>query len=255
MPKPYKCEICGETDPSKFYKNRKGLCKIHFAEYVNESKCEKEKQKINAQIDELDGLDNELSKNYKWIKDIEAKLDSYCDDFNEFYEDFDEMVESKTVDLKKDIDVIFLNEKSFQKDVDFLTKRNNQLESQVKDLTKENEEMKKDIDLLNEQMVQVFEYMKQMNEYITQMDKTETSVGFDIPEEKPVLGSAKKKGFNSEEDIIFQKNRLNGMNAGELRTLAEQLRIKTSKPTGGYKAVGDLRDEIRQKLNSWMNVK
>lgn len=263
MPKPYKCEVCGETDPSKFYKNRKGLCKIHFAEYVNLNKCEKEREKIDTQIDELDGLDAELAKRDKEIQHLWGKLDNYCKDFDDFYEEYEEIIDSKTVDLKKDIDVIFLNDKRFQKDVDFLTKKNNQLESQVKSLTEENEDFREKIDLLNTQMIQAFEYMNQLREFIsenlenqdeTKSVKSETSVRFDIPKEKPVLGSAQKKGFYTVEEITFTKNRLKHMKSKDLKILAGQLKIKTSKPNGGYKTNDDLKFEILKKLDSWIDT-
>jgi hypothetical protein len=221
------CIKCGKLKPEvEFYKGRK-MCKNCYAIKNKEAYEEK---KVNVENDGSAGYipsekinENELNELIQNLKlEIESKVDSSIDEL-----------------------------------IELIQKRNNELilsKNKIIILEEKNEEMEKEIDLLNEQMGQVFEYMNQMSEYVKQMIPVKSPIRFDIPEEKPVLGSAKKKGFNTVEEIVFQKNRLNKMNAKELRELAEQLRIKTSKSTGGYKTVVELQNEIGKKLDSWMNT-
>jgi chromosome segregation ATPase len=227
-----KCKICGDKDDSNFYYGKKNICKECLKNKNKEKYVKKETlvEKFESLIDEVGKLREENESFKRGFEQLSKEID---------------ILKGENISLKLE------NEKLTNSLVE-LRDEDNRLNNRISDAIDYANQ-------LNDFMTAKFaEYEKSQNDENVDEDdaesvKSEPSVRFDVPKEKPVLGSAGKKGFPTREDIIYQKNRLREMKGKELRELAEKLGLKTSRPTGGYKTNDEFKKEILAKLNSWLD--
>lgn len=231
--KPYRCKVCGDTDPKNFYEKRKSLCKKHFSKEVNSNKCIEEKSIIDKKNIELENLDAEIYKRDEQLDILNLKVS----ELNKDVENFNGLIQQ------------------LQKDLDFNIRKNNQLDSKYQVVLAENKDLKYRIIQLENNLQTVIDILDKKPENEADDDvesvKSEKSVNFDIPIIKP-KGSAEKKGI-SYDDITYYKNRIGTMTGKELKKVADILKISTKKPKPekGDKLVDVLRKEIREKLDSY----
>jgi hypothetical protein len=276
-----KCGITKEND--EFYKHKR-LCKECYALknkqayeekiFVDENSVpvdeNKYEEKIFVDKTELTELILNLGKEYdskveNLTAQFESELEKLADTINNTIDvlqkniavlvDTNRIQYNALQEVKKEIVVLRATDVNHQTAISKLMKENESLNERMNEMMDENKTMNIKIDA-------IYKYIQEKAEYDAKNEKDDTAsvksekqnspVRFDVPEDKPVSGSATKKGYPTREDVIYTKNRvMQHMKLEDLKKIAKQLEIKTSKPTGGYKTKDELKSDILTKLESW----
>ena len=280
------CTKCGKTkEDDEFYKHKR-LCKECYA--LKNKQAYEEKTGVDENtvpVDEnkyekteLTELILSLGKEYDSKVEIltaqfESDLEKLADNINNTIDvlqkniavlvDTNRIQHDTLQEAKKEIVVLRATDVNHQTVISKLMKENESLNEKMNEMTDEIKTMNIKIDAIYKYIEEKAEYdtKKEKAEYEKQDDtssvkseKQNSPIRFDIPEDKPVSGSAVRKGYPSRDDVIFTKNRvMQNMKAEDLKNIAKQLDIKTSKLTGGYKTKDELKYDILEKLNSWLD--
>lgn len=270
------CTKCGKTkEDDEFYKHKR-LCKECYAlknkqayeekTFVEENTIPVDENKYEKNFDktELTELILNLGKEYdSKVENLTAQFES---DLEKLQKNIAVLIDTNRIqhitieEVKKEIVVLRATDVNHQTVISKLMKENESLNERMNEMIDETETINVKIDAIYKYIQEKAEYDAKKDEYEKQDDtvsvkseKQNSPIRFDVPEDKPVSGSATKKGYPSRDDIIFTKNRLLHMKFPELKKLAEQLEIKTSNPTGGYKKKDDLKSDILEKLDAWLD--